>query len=68
LQAEMFGLFALSGKATTFLGPIVLGTVTEMFDSQRAGMASVLCFFLVGLLLLIPVKEPPHAAAPIVTG
>lgn len=58
LQAEMFGLFALSGKATTFLGPIVLGTVTEMFDSQRAGMASVLCFFLVGLLLLVPVKEP----------
>lgn len=68
LQAEMFGLFALSGKATTFLGPIVLGTVTEMFNSQRAGMASVLCFFLVGLLLLIPVKEPAHAAGPIVTG
>jgi UMF1 family MFS transporter len=68
LQAEMFGLFALSGKATTFLGPIVLGTVTEMFDSQRAGMASVLCFFLVGLLLLIPVKEPPHAADPIAAG
>ncbi len=58
LQAEMFGLFALSGKATTFLGPIVLGTVTEMFDSQRAGMASVLVFFLVGLLLLLPVQEP----------
>jgi UMF1 family MFS transporter len=58
LQAEMFGLYALSGKATTFLGPVVLGTVTEMFDSQRAGMASVLCFFLVGLMLLLPVKEP----------
>jgi UMF1 family MFS transporter len=36
----------------------VLGTVTEMFDSQRAGMASVLCFFLVGLVLLLPVQEP----------
>jgi UMF1 family MFS transporter len=58
LQAEMFGLYALSGKATTFLGPVVLGTVTEMFDSQRAGMASVLCFFLVGLVLLLPVQEP----------
>jgi hypothetical protein len=31
-------------------------------------MASVLCFFLVGFLLLLPVKEPPHAAVPIVTG
>ena len=58
LQAEMFGLFALSGKATTFLGPLVLGMVTETFQSQRAGMASILGFFLVGLLLLLPVKEP----------
>jgi UMF1 family MFS transporter len=61
LQGEMFGLFALSGKATTFLGPLVLGTVTETFHSQRAGMASVLCFFLVGLLLLLPVEEPRRA-------
>ena len=58
LQAEMFGLFALSGKATTFLGPLLLGTVTETFQSQRAGMATVLCFFLAGLLLLLPVQEP----------
>jgi UMF1 family MFS transporter len=58
LQAEMFGLFALSGKATTFLGPLVLGAVTETFGSQRAGMASVLGFFLVGFLLLLPVEEP----------
>ncbi len=58
LQAEMFGLFALSGKATTFLGPLLLGAVTETFHSQRAGMASVLAFFLMGLLLLLPVKEP----------
>jgi UMF1 family MFS transporter len=63
LQAEMFGLFALSGKATTFLGPLVLGTVTETFGSQRAGMASVLGFFLVGLLLLLPVEEPRRASA-----
>jgi UMF1 family MFS transporter len=61
LQAEMFGLFALSGKATTFLGPLVLSVVTEAFNSQRAGMASVLCFFLAGLLLMAPVKEPKRA-------
>ena len=58
LQGEMFGLFALSGKATTFLGPLILGTTTEAFSSQRAGMASILAFFLVGLLLLLPVHEP----------
>ena len=58
LRAEMFGLFALSGRATTFLGPLLLGTVTEAFDSQRAGMATVVCFFLAGLLLLLRVEEP----------
>jgi MFS transporter, UMF1 family len=56
LQAEMFGLYALSGRATAFLGPAAFGTVTAIFDSQRAGMATILVFFLVGMLILIPVK------------
>ncbi len=57
LQAEMFGLYALTGRATAFLGPAAFGTVTAMFDSQRAGMATILAFFLVGMLILIPVKS-----------
>jgi len=58
MHAEMFGLFAFSGKVTAFLGPFVLGLVTVTFDSQRAGMATIVVFLLVGLLLLLPVKEP----------
>ncbi|MHA1597441.1 MAG: MFS transporter, partial [Alphaproteobacteria bacterium] len=54
---EMFGLYALSGKATAFLGPALLGMVTVAYDSQRAGMATVLVFFAVGLLLLLRVPE-----------
>lgn len=57
LQAEMFGLYALTGRATAFLGPAAFGTVTAMFDSQRAGMATILAFFLVGMLILIPVRS-----------
>ncbi|MFO7483465.1 MFS transporter [Oceanibaculum nanhaiense] len=57
-EAEMFGLFALSGKATAWAGPMLLGGVTLMFDSQRAGMATILAFFVVGLLILLPLKEP----------
>jgi len=60
LRTEMFGLYALSGKATSFLGPIAFGFVTGLFDSQRAGMATILVFLGAGLLLLIPVKEPRH--------
>jgi UMF1 family MFS transporter len=57
LSAEMFGLFALSGRATAFLGPAALAWATLAFDSQRAGMATVLIFIVAGFVLLIPVRE-----------
>jgi len=58
LHAEMFGLYAFTGKATAFVGPFVLGSVTLAFDSQRAGLATVLLFFVTGLALLLTVREP----------
>lgn len=58
LRAEMFGLHALSGKATAFVGPAALGWVTIAFDSQRAGMATILVFFVAGAILLLPVRDP----------
>lgn len=58
LTTEMFGLYALSGKVTAFMGPWLLGWATLAFDSQRAGMATILLFFLAGLALLAAVKEP----------
>lgn len=58
LRAEFFGLYALSGKATAFLGPALVGWVTVMADSQRAGMATILIFFLLGLVLLWPIRDP----------
>lgn len=52
LRNEMFGLFALSGKATAFLGPLLVGWITAWTGSQRAGMATVLLFFIVGFALI----------------
>jgi MFS transporter, UMF1 family len=63
MRTEMFGLYALTGKATAFLGPLLLGWVTLAFDSQRAGMATVLAFFAVGLWLLTKVPAPNERAA-----
>ncbi len=60
MRTEMFGLYALSGKATAFIGPALVGWVTLWFDSQRAGMATILAFFLIGLLLLLKVQPPPR--------
>jgi MFS transporter, UMF1 family len=60
LTTEMFGLYAFSGKATAFIGPALLGVVTTAFDSQRAGMATILIFFVIGMALLIRV---PHSSS-----
>jgi UMF1 family MFS transporter len=57
-QTEMFGLYALSGKVTAFLGPLVLSIVTDWADSQRAGMATILIFFIAGFILLARLKIP----------
>jgi UMF1 family MFS transporter len=63
LSTEFFGLFALTGKATAFLGPLLVGIFTTAFESQRIGLSVVLAFFFVGLLLLLPVKEERATAA-----
>jgi UMF1 family MFS transporter len=56
MRSEMFGLYALSGKSTSFLGPLMFGLVTAHFESQRAGMATILVFWAVGLTLLALVR------------
>ena len=56
-ETEFYGFFAFSGKATSFLGPLLLGQFTLLFDSQRAGVSTVLLFFIVGALLLRMVDE-----------
>jgi UMF1 family MFS transporter len=59
----MFGLYALAGKATAFMGPALFGWVTALSGSQRVGLSTILVFLLVGGLLLLPVREV-RATAP----
>ena len=37
--AQYFGLFALTGKVTSFIGPLLIGMITAVTASQKAGMA-----------------------------
>ncbi len=60
---EFYGLYALSGKATAFIAPLVVGLVTGMAQSQRAGIAVILVFLVLGLLLMLPVRETRAQAA-----
>jgi UMF1 family MFS transporter len=55
--AQYFGLFALTGKVTSFVGPLLVGIVTAITASQKAGMAVLVVFFLAGLALLSRVRD-----------
>jgi UMF1 family MFS transporter len=52
-----FGLLALSGKVTSFLAPLMVAMATDVFDTQAAGPAVLIGFFLVGGLILAGVRE-----------
>ena len=53
---QYFGLFALTGKVTSFIGPLLISIVTTVTMSQKAGMAVLVLFFLGGLALLARVR------------
>ena len=55
--AQYFGLFALTGKVTSFMGPLLIGMITAITASQKAGMAVLVLFFVAGLALLARVRE-----------
>jgi UMF1 family MFS transporter len=64
LQTQMFGLFAFSGKATAFMGPLLVGWVTAISGSQRWGMSTILAFLLIGFVLMLtipPAREVAHS-------
>jgi UMF1 family MFS transporter len=68
MLGEMFGLYALAGKATAFLGPAVFGAVTQISGSQRVGLSTILLFLIVGMVLLLQVPEGRAAPVPAVSG
>ena len=49
---EFFGFYAFSGKATSFLGPLLFGWITTLFSTQQAGVLVVLTLFMFGYALM----------------
>lgn len=55
-----FGLYALSGRATSFLAPASVATVTLLTGSARIGMLALVVFLAVGLMILLRTPYPAH--------
>ena len=49
MMSQFFGLYALSGTATAFLGHGLVSLFTRIFESQRIGFASTIILLLAGL-------------------
>lgn len=62
-SAEFFSFFGLAGKLTNVAGPLVFALSSQLWG-LRAGVLSLLVFFLLGGILLWFVEEPPRFISP----
>ncbi len=65
-EGELFGLYATTGRAVSFLAPTLFALSIGIFGAQRYGILGILVVLLVGLLLLLPVKPPAQVAPAVV--
>ena len=60
---QSFGLFALSGKATAFLAPFLIGVFTAVTGNVQLGFLPVILLFILGLIMLTWVNKDGDRAA-----
>ena len=58
MRGEFFGLYAIAGSITVWLGPLMVELFTDWSQDQRIGMSAIALLFFVGLAVLLTVK--PH--------
>ena len=55
-EGEVFGLYATTGRAVSFLAPTAFALSVTIFGATYWGILGIILVLLVGLLLLLPVK------------
>jgi UMF1 family MFS transporter len=63
-EAEMFGFYALCGKSSSVVGPMLFGGAALVFSgNQRPGFLLIAVLFIIGLALLQRVNDPRATAS-----
>lgn len=57
-EGELFGLYATTGRAVSFLAPALFALFVGVFNEERWGIVGILLVLLAGLLALLPVRRP----------
>ncbi len=58
---EFFGLYAIAGTVTVWMGPGIVSLLTWLTGNQRIGMGGIGFMFLIGLIVLWKVQVSKHA-------
>ncbi|MDN5918477.1 MAG: MFS transporter [Pseudonocardia sp.] len=63
-EGQLFGLYATTGRAVSFLAPALIGLFTYLFASDRAGTVGIVLVLAVGLAAVLPVRAPVRPVNP----
>ena len=58
-EGEIFGLYATTGRAVSFLAPGLFALFVGLSGDTRFGIIGIVLVLLAGLLLMLPVKPRP---------
>lgn len=61
-EGEMFGLYATTGRAVSWLAPLLFGIFVSLTGSDRGGILAIGLVLALGALSLAPVKDPLRMA------
>ncbi|GAB4258873.1 MAG: MFS transporter [Thermoleophilia bacterium] len=69
-EAEFFGFYALAGRVSAVIGPVLFGAVSSISGNQRLAVGSLLVLVTIGLLLVrgVPVPSASPGTSPIRMG
>ena len=56
MRGEFFGLYAIAGTVTVWIGPLLIELFTTWSNSQRVGMSAIALLFFCGFAVLTTVK------------
>jgi UMF1 family MFS transporter len=62
-EGEVFGLYATTGRAVSFLAPAAFAIMVTLFGETYWGILGIMLVLLLGLLLLIPVSAKQQQIA-----
>lgn len=62
-EGQLFGLYATTGRAVSFLAPTLFGLFIYLFGNDRAGIVGILLVLALGLVALLPVHPPARRVA-----